>query len=1064
MNLERREPRENGADSTPASAGAAMRAALERTLEEPCPRPLLRPSSIPDHVLLQRIGTGAYGDVWMARSTLGSLRAIKVVYRDRFDEERPFQREFHGILKYEPISRSHPGLVGILHVGRNQESGYFYYVMELADPVVPNAPASSDNGPTTNRTQESEPAVQSAASVPYSPRTLRSELAKRRRLPPVDAASLTLNLAGALEQLHSHDLVHRDIKPSNVIFVGGEPKLADIGLVTGAGDSRSFVGTEGFIAPEGPGTPVADLYGLGKLLYELATGRDRMDFPQLPVGLDQFPEREALLELNEVITRACAPKPQDRYGTASQMAADLKLFLAGHSLRYSRKQERHLAWLKQFAMAACLAVFLAFTAVWFAGREAQRAQSRELQSRQRAELEQTLRHRAEAAEHQARQQLYSALFEQARSAVRTAEMGHRMRALEAISRAAAISNNVELRRVALCALALPDLRFERELPVPAGATLSQLDRRFERLAVCVGDGPLEIRSTKDNRLLQTLPASAKELAFVARWSADGRFLAVKRDREDVEEHADVEVWEVETAQRILLLTNTPYGAFDFHPFLSRLLVGTAGDSVETWDAETRQVVSRFTVVHAPNFIIVAPDGERVAVGFEQSPGWTVTINLLTNGMPLVAHRLADRVDWLDWHPSGDWLAAPDLKGLVNLLNTRTGQVQVLGRHKAQAVMAAFSPDGSYLISGGWEREMVCWDMRTLTQAFSINLNSFLAQFRGDGKECAIASKQSIRLYAFEFPSAVREFSEDLGGRIRHALFSPDGHWFAAAGHERLGVWDLTGRGLGALLPQGADARLYFSSEGHDLFASGDQSCFHWRLTPSGTTGRAPTLEQIRLDKPEGYTSLAAGSNVIAFTTSRGSQVVPMADPAPLEDAWKTTIGGVNGLSATGRWLGVYRPFTSLLELYGLPDFKPVGQLKARVNLSNFEFSPIEDEVAVSSPNGIEFWSTETWQRTREITNYMGLLYTVDGSALWLTQDYRTAALCDARTIAPLLPLPVGMLPLAVSADGRYFAVSLDARRLQVWDLAAIHNEFRKLGIDWNPVSSAGVSPVQARTL
>src|SRR5579859_6978783 len=125
------------------AAGVAMRAALEKALQSPAPQPVGCPA-IPDHVLLQRIGAGAYGDVWLARSALGSLRAVKVVYRDRFDEERPFQREFHGILKYEPLSRTHEGLVAVLHVGRNEEAGYFYYVMELADSV--DTRALNENG------------------------------------------------------------------------------------------------------------------------------------------------------------------------------------------------------------------------------------------------------------------------------------------------------------------------------------------------------------------------------------------------------------------------------------------------------------------------------------------------------------------------------------------------------------------------------------------------------------------------------------------------------------------------------------------------------------------------------------------------------------------------------------------------------------------------------------------------------------------------------------------------------------------------------------------------------
>lgn len=52
---------------------------------------------VPDHVLSRRIGQGSYGEVWLARNVMGAWRAVKVVRRDRFLSERPFDREFNGI-------------------------------------------------------------------------------------------------------------------------------------------------------------------------------------------------------------------------------------------------------------------------------------------------------------------------------------------------------------------------------------------------------------------------------------------------------------------------------------------------------------------------------------------------------------------------------------------------------------------------------------------------------------------------------------------------------------------------------------------------------------------------------------------------------------------------------------------------------------------------------------------------------------------------------------------------------------------------------------------------------
>lgn len=273
------------------------------------PAPIRSNPSIPDHDVLRKIGGGAYGEVWMARGVTGALRAVKVVWREDFDDERTFEREFEGILKYEPISRDHPALVNILHVGRSPDCGsFYYYVMELGDDV--------------NTGQEINP-------IEYEARTLRPDGKHSVRLETSVCIDVGLRLAEALNYLHQNGLAHRDVKPSNVIFVNGKAKLADIGLVA-ARDQRTFVGTEGFVPPEGPGSAQADIYSLGKVLYEIATGKDRLDFPELPDELPTGLERKRWLELNKIICDVCDPRIGKRsISTAGELAEALHCLQRG---------------------------------------------------------------------------------------------------------------------------------------------------------------------------------------------------------------------------------------------------------------------------------------------------------------------------------------------------------------------------------------------------------------------------------------------------------------------------------------------------------------------------------------------------------------------------------------------------------------------------------------------------------------------------------------------------------------------------------------------------------------
>lgn len=293
------------------------------------------PGFIPDHQLLRRIGGGSYGEVWLARHVMGMYRAVKIVYRKSFKDQRPFERELSGIRQFEPISRSHEGFVDVLHVGLNEDHACFYYVMELGD--------GQESG------QNIEPQT-------YAPKTLASDLTPRPKFSVAQCLQLGLALSQAVAELHKHGLVHRDIKPSNIIFVNGVPKLADIGLVAPLNDARSYVGTEGFIPPEGPGTARADVYSLGKVLYEVSTGKDRQDFPALPTRLDELADREQFLELNEVLLHACQNEPNQRYQSAWEMHADLVVLANGKSVRRLRLLERRLSGLKRAALLVAVAV------------------------------------------------------------------------------------------------------------------------------------------------------------------------------------------------------------------------------------------------------------------------------------------------------------------------------------------------------------------------------------------------------------------------------------------------------------------------------------------------------------------------------------------------------------------------------------------------------------------------------------------------------------------------------------------------------------------------------------
>jgi serine/threonine protein kinase len=284
------------------------------------PHPPAVSPAIPDYQLLTLIGRGSYGDVWLARGITGAHCAIKVIWRARFQDEQTYLSELRGLRHFAAISLIEDGQLALLHVGHNETEGYLYYVMEAADDASGGAIA-----PET-----------------YVPNTLAEALRRRGRICPSQALAIAAALAHALAGLHARGLVHRDIKPSNIIFVAGRAKLADIGTIGIITTEQTVAGTPGYAPPEGPGTTAADVFSLGKVIYEIAMGLDRRDFPRLPHGFETWPDRILLLELNEIIVQACDPSPARRHPDASSLLDEIRGLKAGQSVRQKRRRKQTL--------------------------------------------------------------------------------------------------------------------------------------------------------------------------------------------------------------------------------------------------------------------------------------------------------------------------------------------------------------------------------------------------------------------------------------------------------------------------------------------------------------------------------------------------------------------------------------------------------------------------------------------------------------------------------------------------------------------------------------------------
>lgn len=255
----------------------------------------------PDYRFLVRIGSGAYGEIWLATAPEGQYRAIKFIANGGPGDDSRYGREHRGIQLLKTLRDIPPGIVPILDVREDPQAG-FGYVMELADAERPLWQEHPEE---------------------YRPKTLRGELVARRALPLEESIDIGIRLADALEFLQRHRLVHRDIKPSNVIYIQGKPVLADVGLLVDTREAESLVGTPGYVPREQHGHFSGDIYSLGVLLTEISTGR-----PADEIGFSPVEESDTAAtgyaRWMDILRRACETNPEKRYQTAAALLHDLK--------------------------------------------------------------------------------------------------------------------------------------------------------------------------------------------------------------------------------------------------------------------------------------------------------------------------------------------------------------------------------------------------------------------------------------------------------------------------------------------------------------------------------------------------------------------------------------------------------------------------------------------------------------------------------------------------------------------------------------------------------------------
>jgi WD40 repeat protein len=1015
------------------------------------------PPRVPDHELFRCIGRGGYGEVWLARSVMGTYRAVKVVRRQSFEHDRPYEREFNGIKHFEPISRSHDSLMDILQVGRNDAEGYFYYVMEVADDELTGQTIDPEN---------------------YSPRTLRSAITSPAGVTFDECIEWSLALCASTGHLHKHGLVHRDIKPANIVFINGVPKLADIGLVTGANSDTIAGGTLGYLAPEGTPSPRADLYALGKVIYEMATRKDRLDYPQPPTFWGDATANARYFELNEVFLRACADDPRRRYQSAEDLRADLVVLQSGKSVRRLRQLERRLRVLTRLGIAAAAAGLVVATAAWLIYRQ-NLATTRQLarsyiaygtRSMEERDLlgslpwfAQALQLRAKdaAAAHTDRTRLACVLRESPRPLrfwFQSAVINHA--SFNADGRRVVVADNSHNAIVWDMASNAPVARLPGHTKEVETACFT---RDGQRVLTSSVDRTARLWETATGREIQRLP-DHPETVYSAEFSPDEHLILTgcKDGR--------VRVWDADSLRLIkeFAAHSQPIRSARFSPDGRRVITASHDGTARIWDWQAGEPLGSSLAHHSGHWVYYAefsPDGRRVATG---SSDRTARVWDAATSRQMAAFEHAEPVRGTRFSPDGRLLVVScnDFRARVYDVTNRVEAIPPL-KHNSYVLHAAFSPDGTRVVtttSTGvitlWDLAPTRWSPPPVTDFFSGGNGASNAPPPLGGREAVeIKSDGNGRGLVTFSPGgygatgAVTVQMWDSEGRARsqplrcdHAgnasAISMDGRVLANLAGDTVEIWDLSaGRQVGALPHTQTVSRVLMSAMGNRFFTLTTGGGFLWE--PGA--GRGPV--ELPLPKAVGAASfdprahqlaIVTGTNVLVWDAVGGKLLFTLPHDSPIEAV---------EFSPDGVRLVTCRSDASMAEreaqLWDARTGRRLGApLRHRDGVKHASFSPDGRWIVTASEDfTAQVWTTASGRQLSKPLRHQGQAgharFSPDGR--WIvtaggggTRVWET----NGEPITPLVRHPWATASVRFIGEGRHVLAKRSYGESILWELPA----------------------------